>query len=205
MTNAATFDRGFQVEEQGDGLLITGKGAGLSIGRMILLFCPLLFLAMPTAFYLVNGPLGLLPENAGYPLGVLINVAVLWGINRLKSPQFAFRLLPSGLQREGKLYPYQEIGEIFIDNPHMKGQTFASGGIVPGFVVAGSGPAGMTAALSMVTAADTASRIIRLGARMGASINYRINMRHGNRIVRLATSLDENTALSLFGFLMQDA
>ena len=45
------------------------------------------------------------------------------------------------MQREGKLYPYQEIGEIFIDNPHMKGQTFASGGIVPGFVVAGSGEA----------------------------------------------------------------
>ncbi|MEO1986646.1 MAG: hypothetical protein ABGX47_08340 [Martelella sp.] len=63
----------------------------------------------------------------------------------------------------------------------------------------------MTAALSMVTAADTTSRIIGLGARMGASINYRINMRHGNRIVRLATSLDENTALSLFGFLTQDA
>ena len=205
MTNAATFDRGFQVDEQGDGLLITGKGAGLSIGRMILMFFPLLLPAAAIAAYLINGPLGFLPYSTVYPLWVFFDVALLWGINRLKSPQFAFRLLPSGLQREGKLYPYKEIGEIFIDNPHMKGQTFASGGIVPGFIVAGSGPASMTAALSMVTAADTTSRIIGLGARMGASINYRINMRHGNRIVRLATSLDENTALSLFGFLTQDA
>jgi len=34
---------------------------------------------------------------------VIIDVAGLWTINRLKSPRFAFRLQPTGLQREGKL------------------------------------------------------------------------------------------------------
>ncbi|WP_174804503.1 hypothetical protein [Martelella limonii] len=205
MANPARLDLGFRVEEQGEGLLVSGKGAGLKIGHMILMFFVLLVPAAMIAAYLLKGPLSFLSGVMALALVVVIDVAGLWAINRLKSPRFAFLLQPTGLQREGKLYPYAEIGEIFIDNPHMKGQRLASGDIEPAFMVAASNPAGMMAALSVVATAQTTAQLIGLGVRMGAGVNYRVNMRHGNKVIRLATSLDENTAVSLFGFLTRDA
>lgn len=210
-SKTAGLDRGFTVEPQGDGsLLVFGTGSGLKLSGFIVI--GLVAVVPVTAFcaWLVYaGPLGFFGDGLLFWLFTsLVLIAVIWGANRLKSPRFAFRVTDSGIERRGVLYPYAEISEIFIDNGHSPKQMAASGGLSGGLLLGGAGPVQTSAIVTGVVMANAASSITtgasNLGARIGAAVNYRVSVRHGRKVVRLARSLDEKAARSLFHFLTEE-
>ncbi len=210
LSKTARLDRGFTAEPQGDGsVLVSGKGAGLRPVGLAVLFIVLLFpIMMLCAKLIYDGPLGFLGGRSTFWGGTfLMTGALVWIGNRLKSPRFAFRMTGKGIEQGSVLYPYAEISEVFIDNGHSKNQPVVSGGLNARLLLGGSGPIQTSAIVTGVMMANAASAVttgaINIGARIGAAVNYRVNIRHGRKVVKLARSLDEKTAVSLFHFLTE--
>ncbi|HEY0212234.1 MAG TPA: hypothetical protein VGC40_01395 [Paenirhodobacter sp.] len=210
LSKTARLDRGFTAEPQGDGsVLVSGRGAGLKLAGLIVIGLVALIPVTGLCARLVYaGPLGFLGNGLLFwTFTLLVLAAVLWGANRLKSPRFAFRMIEKGIERGGMFYPYAEISEVFVDNGHSKNQPVASGGLNAGLLLGGSGPVQTSAIVTGVMMANAASAVttgaINLSARIGAAVNYRVNLRHGRKVVKLARSLDEQTAVSLFHFLTE--
>ena len=71
-------------------------------------------------------------------------------------------------------------------------------------IIGGTGPVGITAALTGGAGASASIAMANLGTRIGSAVNYRVSFRHGRNVIRLASSLDESTAISLFRFLTEE-
>ncbi|MBB4124701.1 hypothetical protein [Martelella radicis] len=205
VSQTAKLDLGFEVEAARDGsVIVSGKGVGLKLSGLIVLF---LVMLLPSSFlftFLINnGPLSFLPADLYIPAALAINAALVYAVHRLKSPPFGFRLTEGGLECDGKRYAYSDISEVFVDNGHAKGRPLASGGIHTGLIIGGTGPVGITAALTGGAGASASIAMANLGTRIGSAVNYRVSFRHGRNVIRLASSLDESTAISLFRFLTE--
>lgn len=194
----ATFDRGYEVQELPDGgIRFSGKGAGLGVGGMILMGILSLFVSMPLSFYFTFYFLDELVWVM-WTLTAVISVGIVFILQRLKQPAFRFELTSGGVVHKGRIYKADEISEIFIDNPNLKDQKMASGS---GLILGGSGVSGITLA-SMAGASNAlASGLVDGSVSLGARVNYRVNIRHGKRVRRLATCLREDVALCLFNDL----
>jgi hypothetical protein len=193
--------RGFEIQNLDSAAVrVSGKGAGLGIGGLILAAVVSLFVSVPLggAFSVfVLGQDGLVQLI----IVLLTSAGIVAGLNRLKKPPYCFDLNAEGITKNGVLYPRGEISEVFLDNRSIKGNALATGAIN---IAAFAGMNGSSLDRRVVAANAASAGLIAGSAALGARVNWRVNMRHGMRIVRLATSLDENSAHDLFHFLTQE-
>lgn len=185
----ARLDHGFRIEPQGDGsALLTVRGSGLGIRLALMLFIWLfLMLSLLGSFIFPTQTSGLLAIT-------ILPVAVTVGIELFRRRSFTLTVSDAGIQKGPTLYPVAQISEVFIDNRRLKGEP-----IVSGLVVGGSGLSG---ALNTVASSATLG-IGRFWRRLLASVSYRVNLRFGRKVIRLAAALDEEKARSLFNYLTQ--
>ena len=189
MTIKAKYDRGYDLQVEGDRQILRFKGAGMNLLSYVIAvpFYGLLVVMIPTPLFIV--PLILIP---------------LTGRNIWKSfKQQEFVLTETGITLGGKEYDHDKIVEFILDNPMDTEATLTS---VPGMVAGGTGIAGSaTAATTMMAGAavNLALGIGEVSRRGAAKRTFRIRMRYGARLVTLAHNLREDQALAIFRHLTE--
>lgn len=197
----AKLDRGYDIQElPGGGLRFTGKGAGLGVGGLILIGFVSLFVSVPLAGWLTMSLFGSSTTMA-YILIIAISAGIVALLQRFKQPPFAFEVTQDSLIHNGTAYSLSEITELFVDNPSLKGQEIASSSSL---IVGGTGLHGLTVSGTAAVSNAVASGLANASVSLGARVNYRVNLRHGRRVVRLAKSLREDVAIALFHDLNGD-
>ena len=197
----AQLDLGFKVTEAESGVMrISVKSAGLGIGGMVLFGILSLIVSVP-----VGSAIGvaLFGGNTNILISILtVSAGIVYLVNLLKSRTYEFEISDSAVTKDGVNYAIENISEVFVDNGHhKKGHAIVSAG---GFAVGGSSVADTTLAGTMAIANTGAAALFNASASAGAKVNYRVNIRHGRKVVALAKNLDEGTAISLFQFLTSD-
>lgn len=198
----ATLNRGFITETTDtNGVRVSGQGAGLGFGGIVLIAILSLMISIPLGGAISVFVLGQEGSIVTLIIVLLVSTAIVRGVDKLKRPSFCFELTADGIVKNGELYKHQEIGEVFIDNRHYKGQELSSGNFARPVYPAGVGAISND---TIIVSNAVGSAVILGSAAIGAKINYRVNFRHGRRTIRLATSLTSNTASELFDFITDD-
>ncbi|ADO43095.1 hypothetical protein [Ketogulonicigenium vulgare] len=181
----ARLDQGFDIQPQDDGSTrLTVRGSGLGALLLLAVFVWMLLLSMLIGSMLL--PI-INPQAKAWLLPFIILPVALtlaWQLFRLRS--FEMTIANEGIRQGSTLYPMSEISEVFIDNSR------GGDAVVSGVVVGG---AFAVASQSAVIGAN------RWWRRRLAAVSYRVNLRHGRRVVRLASALDEDKATALFNYL----
>lgn len=190
----ATLQRAFAIQRVGpDAIRISGKGTGLGIGSLLIVAILSFSISVPVGSGFSKYVLG--QDGDVLVLTVfLTSIAIVVGLQRLKTQSFCFDLTAKGIVKNGVLYPRAEISEVLLDNPSSEGSTLASS------------PLDSWSIDRKMVAINAAGEGLLAGSvALGAKVNWRISFRHGKRVVRLATSLNENSAYDLFLFLTERA
>ncbi|WP_017998884.1 hypothetical protein [Paracoccus sp. N5] len=181
----ARLDQGFEIEPQDDGSTkLTVRGSGLGVALLLAVFVWLLLMSM--GIWSLIMPM-INPQTEAWLLPViLLPVAITAGWQMFRRRPFVLTISDEGIRKGSTLYPISQISEVFVDNAR-EGDTVASGVVVGGAV-----------AMATQSATMSANRWWR---RRLAAVSYRVNLRHGRKVVRLASALDEDKATALFNYL----
>lgn len=181
----ARLDQGFEIEPQDDGSTkLSVRGSGLGIVLLLMVFV-WLFLVSVGIWSLIMPMIN--PETKAWLLPIVIlPIAITAGWQMFRRRSFALTISDEGIRKGSTLYPISQISEVFVDNAR-EGDTVVSGVVVGGAV-----------AMATQSATMSANRWWR---RRLAAVSYRVNLRHGRKVVRLASALDEDKATALFNYL----
>lgn len=181
----ARLDQGFEIQPQEDGSTkLTVRGSGLGVALLLAVFVWLFVMSVLVGSMVLSM---INPETKAWLLPIMIlPIAITAGWQMFRRRPFVLTISDEGIRKGSTLYPISQISEVFVDNAR-EGDTVVSGVVVGGAV-----------AVATQSATMSANRWWR---RRLAAVSYRVNLRHGRKVVQLASALDEDKATALFNYL----